>query len=93
MGKQPAYVENSNIGTDPSQMYAWDDANAKPSRLGSIGDSIKCIDGDIVWDQITPIFNATSDVYQFYLSMVLQKTITVSYTDATKAVMSSVTKV
>lgn len=49
--------------------------------------------GDIVWDAITPTFNATSDVYQFYLNSVLQKTITINYTDATKEVMSGITKV
>ncbi len=47
----------------------------------------------INWDTITPTFNATSDVYQFYLNLVLVKTITVNYTDATKTVMSGVTKV
>lgn len=49
--------------------------------------------GDIVWDTITPTFNSTSDVYEFYLDSVLVKTITISYTDATKEVMSGVTKV
>lgn len=49
-------------------------------------------DGGINWDTITPTFNATSDVYQFYLDSVLVKTITINYEDSTKAVMSGVTK-
>lgn len=48
---------------------------------------------DIDWDEIVPTFNATSDVYEFYKSSVLQKTITINYVDATKEVMSSITKV
>jgi hypothetical protein len=50
-------------------------------------------DGGINWDSITPTFNTTSDVYQFYLDGVLVKTITINYTDSTKEVMSGVTKV
>jgi len=47
----------------------------------------------IVWDTITPTYNATSDVYVFTLSSVTQATITINYTDATKAVISSITRV
>ncbi len=50
-------------------------------------------DGGVKWDSITPTFNSTSDVYQFYLDSVLVKTITINYTDSTKEVMSGVTKV
>ena len=50
-------------------------------------------DAGINWDTITPTFNATSDVYQYYLSSVLVKTITINYSDATKEVITSITKV
>lgn len=50
-------------------------------------------DGGIAWDAITPTFNATSDVYVFALNGVTVKTITINYTDATKEVMSGITKV
>jgi hypothetical protein len=48
---------------------------------------------DIDWDRIVPTFNSTDDVYEFYKNDVLVKTITIFYTDSTKAVMSEVTKV
>lgn len=50
-------------------------------------------DAGINWDSITPTFNSTSDVYQYYLAGVLVKTITINYTDSTKEVMSGITKV
>jgi hypothetical protein len=33
MAKVPCHIENGNIGTDPSQMYAWD--GTKPVRVNA----------------------------------------------------------
>lgn len=43
-------------------------------------------------DSIVPTFNATSDVWEFKLSGVTQQTVTINYTDATKAVITSVVR-
>lgn len=48
---------------------------------------------DIKWDTITPTYNSTSDVYVFKQNSVTTCTITVSYADSTKAVLTGVTKV
>lgn len=47
---------------------------------------------NVSWDTITPTFNATSDVYVYTLSGVTQQTITLNYTDSTKATLLSVVK-
>jgi hypothetical protein len=49
-------------------------------------------DGGIAWDTITPTFATTTDTYAFYLDSVLVKTITITYADATKEVMTGITK-
>lgn len=88
-------TEQSNTGSAQQiVLYAKRDPDSKtayPVLVDVDGQIITA--GDIVWDTITPTYNATSDVYAFYLDSVLVKTITVSYTDATKEVMSGVTKV
>jgi hypothetical protein len=43
-------------------------------------------------DSVYPTYNATSDVYEYKLATVLVATITVSYVDATKAVITSIVK-
>ena len=43
-----------------------------------------------VFDSIYPTYNATSDVYVYKLATVTVATLTVSYTDATKTVMTSI---
>lgn len=54
---------------------------------------VRNLTADIKWDAIVPTFNATSDVYVFSFGGVTTATITVSYVDSTKAVLSGVTKV
>jgi hypothetical protein len=54
---------------------------------------VRNLTADIKWDTIVPTFNATSDVYVFSYGGSTTATITVSYTDATKSVLSGVTKV
>lgn len=50
------------------------------------------VDAGIEWSLITPTYNATSDVYVFTLDGVTVKTITVNYSDATKEVITTITK-
>ena len=91
--KSPAYVENGKTGTEPVQLYGFE--NGAPKRIDSVDGAVvvRNVVGDIKWDSIAPTFNATSDVYVFSFSGSTTATITVSYTDATKAVLSGVTKV
>ena len=49
-------------------------------------------DGGIKWDLITPTFALTTDTYVFSLAGVTVKTIVITYTDATKSVIQTVTK-
>jgi hypothetical protein len=44
------------------------------------------------WDEVTPTYNATSDVYVYAFDGTTVLTITVNYTDNTKSVISSITK-
>lgn len=41
MGKNPAYIENSEIATKPVQVYGWENA---PVRVGADGDALKVSD-------------------------------------------------
>jgi len=94
MGMQkPAYIEQSDIATKPSQQYGWE--NNAPKRIETENGAIvvRNVVGDIKWDSIVPTFNATSDVYVFSYGGSTTATITVSYTDSTKAILSGVTKV
>ena len=94
MGMQkPSYIEQSDIATKPSQMYGWE--NNAPKRVDTVDGAVvvRNLTADIKWDTITPTFNATSDVYVFSFDGSTTATITVSYTDATKAVLAGVTKV
>lgn len=93
MAKVPCHVENSSIGTDPVQQYGWE--NNAPKRIETENGAVvvRNVVGDIKWDSIAPTFNATSDVYVFSFGGSTTATITVSYVDATKAVLSGVTKV
>jgi hypothetical protein len=89
-----AREEGQQIDTLPSQQYGWKD-NA-PVRVVVDADGtqvVRDVAGGIVWDAITPTYNATSDVYVFSLNAATTGTITVNYTDATKSVLSGVTKV
>lgn len=82
------------IDSKPVQNYVWD--GSKPVRVQGTADGevvVRNLTADIDWDAITPTYNATSDVYVFSKSAVTTATITVNYTDSTKAVMSGVTKV
>ena len=47
---------------------------------------------DIKWDLITPTFDTLTDTYVFSLDWDTTATIVITYTDATKKVLSSVTK-
>ena len=91
--KLPAYVESGKTGTEPVQLYCFE--NGAPKRIESEGGAIavRNVVGDIKWDTIVPTFNATSDVYVFSFDGSTTATITVSYVDATKEVLSGVTKV
>lgn len=91
--KSPAYVENGKTGTEPVQLYGFE--NGSPKRIESENGAVvvRNLTADIKWDAIVPTFNATSDVYVFSFDGSTTATITVSYTDATKAVLSGVTKV
>jgi len=75
--------EGQQVDTLPVQLYVHD--GAAPVRVGA---------SDLpTWDTATPTFNATSDVWLFTKSAETVATITITYTDATKAVLQSVTKV
>ena len=96
------HVEVGDVGAKRVLLAGYDGTNLNDVNIDSEGNVSMQIrpqnypyidsDGGINWTSITPTFNATSDVYQFYLDGVLKKTITINYTDATKAVMSGVTK-
>jgi len=44
------------------------------------------------YDSITPTYNATSDVYVYKAGLTTVATLTISYTDATKAVITSIVR-
>jgi hypothetical protein len=89
-----AFKEGNYHDTLPAQQYLWD--GAKPVKAKGTTDGevvVRNITADIDWDAITPTYNSTSDVYVFSKSAVTTATITVSYQDSTKAVLTGVTKV
>lgn len=88
-----ANKEGQQIDTLPSQQYGWN--GSSPEKITTEGGAVvvRNLTADIKWDAITPTFNATSDVYVFSFNGSTTATITVSYTDATKEVLSGVTKV
>lgn len=53
---------------------------------------IRNITADIDWDLITPTFASTTDTYVFSKSEETTATIVITYTDATKVVIQTVTK-
>ena len=73
--------------TDPAKNEAYPILVEEGAML------VRNVTADIKWDTITPTFYATSDVYVFSFDGKTTATITVSYTDATKEVLASVTKV
>lgn len=97
MVKKEGYVQQNidsaidNCGTDKTAVRSLSvGENGNPIN-GS--NPLPVTDGSVKWNLITPIFNSTSDVYQFYLDSVLVQTTTINYTDSTKAFPSSITKV
>jgi len=85
--------EGQQVDTLPSQQYGWDGSAPEKIKTESGAIVVRNLTADIKWDAITPTFNATSDVYVFSFDSVTTATITVSYVDATKEVLSGVTKV
>jgi hypothetical protein len=88
-----ANKEGAQLDTLPSQQYGWN--GSAPEKIATDGGAVvvRNLTADIKWDAIVPTFNTTNDVYVFSFDGSTTATITVSYTDATKEVLSGVTKV
>ena len=65
-----------------------DTSTAIPALLNVDG-SFK-VDGIGLWDKVTQVQNATTDVWSFELASVATKTVTITYTDTTKEIISTV---
>lgn len=75
-----------NIEAKRSADYGFDGSNWQRQPLPLI---------DKPWDYAVPTFNSTSDVWVFKLGGsggTTQRTVTISYTDSTKSVISSVAR-
>jgi hypothetical protein len=96
-----ALDHTGSSGTDNEEHLSVSNVNAKrvvPFALNTVTNQLVSLGGGLIplaYDYILPTYNSTSDVYQFFAGGsggTLSATVTIDYTDNTKATIQSVAR-
>ena len=75
-------------------LAGWDGVDINDATVDSNGNiAVTSGMGITIWDSVTPTYNATSDVWVFKKGVITVATVTITYQDATKLVITKVEKV